>query len=92
MQSHNCIPCKEKTLFLRLTLQILQAMMLSGLCGARFCQSGLGPEIPPFGPANEIGIGNSISQVSLSGLGLGMDFNQSHYRDWNGTILSPGTQ
>ena len=46
-----------------------------GLCVTRFCQLDL--DISSFDSTNEIRIGNCISRVSLSGLGFGMNFNQS---------------
>ena len=49
----------------------------SGLCRTRFYQSGPGPGPGnyPFDLREKIGIGNSISPVSLLIIGSGMDFN-----------------
>ena len=65
---------------------------LQGFAGAAFVNQYRDREITPFGPTNDIGTGNSISWVLLLGPGSGMDYNQSHYWDQDGTILSPGTQ
>ena len=55
-----------------------------------FARSLWDREISPFSPANEIGTGNSTSQVLLLGLGSGMDFDQSANETRTGPYLVLG--
>ena len=70
----------------------LEDIYLQGSTGTGFVNRDRDWEISPFAPTNELGTENSLSQVSLSELGLGMDFNQSRSFDQDWTILSHRTQ
>ena len=64
--------------------------MIQGSAGPGFVNRDWDWEIPPFGPANEIGTGNSLSWVLLSGRDREWILISPAYETGMGPYLVPG--